>query len=166
MLSKNKPPKLSEFELDSINAAYKYRGFSCLWCKSCLQRWPLQSHTHLTRVAGGWLDMIMCCWHQKKCWRARRATAGSKHVIYGRGNGLASAGATLPSISRTNLDARVWLWLPAIGWCITWIAVSTQQAKISRDWLSTFFKSRLLQLGSMQLAFCCVLYYSGGGRTV
>lgn len=110
-----------------------------------MERWPLQSPTHLTRVAGGWLDMIMRCWHQKKCWRARRATAGSKHVIYGRVNGLASAGATLPSISPTNLDARVWLWLPAIGWCITWIAVSTQQAKLSHTFaLDLFFKKPAL----------------------
>jgi len=112
--------------------------------------------TPLTRVAGGWLDMIMCCWHHTKCRRTQRATSGSKHVIYGRGNGLASAGATLPSISHTNLDARVWLWLPAIGWCITWIAVSTQQAKISHTARRALdlFKSQLLQLGSMQLAFC------------
>ncbi len=121
-----------------------------------MKRWPLQSRTHLTRVARGWLDMIMCCWHQKKCWRAQRATAGGKHVIYGRGNGLASAGATLPSISHTNLDARVWLWLPAIGWCITWTAVSTQQDKISRAARVALdlFKRQLLQLGSMQLALC------------
>ena len=126
---------------------------------------PLQSPTHLTRVAGAWLDMIMCCWHQKKCWRAQRATAGSKHVIYGRGNGLASAGATLPSISHTNLDARVWLWLPAIGWCITWIAVSTQQelkSAAQRDWLSTFFWTARVNAVSL----LCILYYTRGGSTV
>lgn len=118
---------LSDFELNSINGSINMKA----WCKSCLQQWPLPSLTLLTQFAGGWLDMIMSCWHQKKCWQAQRGTASSKHVIYGSENGLASAGAALPFISHTNLDARVWLWLPAIGWCITWIAVSMQQGKIS-----------------------------------
>lgn len=134
-----------------------------------MERWPLQSPTHLTRVAGGWLDMIMRCWHQKKCWRAHRTIASSKHVIYGCGNGSAKCWC-YTSIHQPHQPWCPCLALASCHWLMHPPGLQSPRNRLKSttqcDWLAAFFKSQLLQLRSMQFAFCAYCITAEGENRV
>lgn len=119
--------------------------------------------------SGYWgpLNMVMCCWHQKKCPLVQRAMGSCKHVICCSVNGLVWLALQLHPSASTDPDIHICLWLPAMDWCITWIAVSTQQAWTSHTEGQFLFpvKSWLLLLGSMDLAFStyCISLLKGKG---